>query len=118
MLLMKTISTCVWFGKSEHSYEYQIFSIDTVFRDVGGNFILCDHDALGEWNPLYIGQAHDLFNLLGNENLKEWMTRQGVTHIHVHLERDKDRREQEKADLIERFRPRLNRVSLHELGHD
>ena len=109
---MKTTSTCVWFGKSEKPYEYQIFAMNTVFRDIGGNFIFCDRDVLGEWNPLYIGSSDNLFDLLCKEKLKRWIVQQGATHIHAHLRKDERQREVEKLDLVERFHPRLNHVSF------
>ncbi|MDA7511580.1 hypothetical protein N8642_00155 [bacterium] len=110
---MKVISTCVWHGYSERAYEYQILPLEAEFQRMGGNFILCDRDVLGDWSPLYIGQTDDLCECLGALELKRWIREQGATYIHVHLVRHDVDRESEKADLISRFRPPLNRFMLN-----
>jgi hypothetical protein len=110
---MKVISTCVWHGHSERAYEYQILPLEAEFQQMGGNFILCDRDVLGDWSPLYIGQTDDLCERLGDLELKRWVREQGATYIHAHPNRHEADRESEKADLVSRFRPPLNRFKLN-----
>lgn len=103
------VLTCVWCGESEAAYEYQVFSVESVFRDIGGNYIFCERDALGEWDPVYIGQSENLYDGLGDRALRDWMIENGATHIHAHLNRVAKKRNSEMEDIVRRFSPRLNR---------
>ncbi len=106
---MNSVLTCVWCGETGTAYEYQVFSIDSVFRDIGGNYIFCERDAMGEWDPICIGQSENLFDCLGDQSLKDWMAENGATHIHARMNRKPDKRALEMEDLIRRFSPPLNR---------
>ena len=108
--VMNTVSTCVWYGESGKSYEYQIFSVESIFRDVGGNYILCDRDVMGDWDPLFIGEATNLFQHLGDSERQQWIRMQGVTHVHAHIGRDESQRLEESQDLLARFSPALNQT--------
>lgn len=110
---MNMISACVWYGHSEEAYHYQIFPLEVGFRDLGGNYILCYRDVLGDWSPFYIGQTDNLCQCLGDFELNQWVRQQGVAYIHAHLNRHDADRDSEMTDLVSRFLPPLNRLKLN-----
>ncbi len=95
---------CIWRGESGMVYEYRIYPLGTEFLEIGGNYIFCCRDAVGEWVPLQIGETADLSQLLGGEMTdRVWVPMEGATHIHARINRSESARLREQADLRSRF---------------
>lgn len=98
-----------WPGQSGQEYPYQIYSIDTTFRPLPGNYIYARQDENGNWIPVYVAQTRDMHQRLeGHEKLQE-AREAGATHIHVHFSQTgQAARCSEEHDLIERWAPQCN----------
>lgn len=104
---------CLWYGRSDEAYKFTVFRIDYVFQEIGGNFIFCDQDALGDWSPFYVGETDNLFERLEDLELKRWIRQQGVSHIHARPNPKESDRAREKEDLVVRYSPPLNGLRLN-----
>ncbi len=98
-----------WTGRSGMDYEYWVCPLDASFADIPGNFIYAAKDESGDWRPLYIAAADSLRKEIREHPGVALAIDSGATHLHVHLHEDSgSARENEKADLIARWRPPCN----------
>ncbi len=100
--------TCEWRGASERKYTYGIYSMDTVWNDVPGNYIFAKRTAPARWTAAYIGETDSLKNRLPNHNELPCVRRNGGTHIHAHVSSNAQSRLDEEADLMASFDPPCN----------
>ena len=103
--------TQTWEGKSGTKYTYEVYSLDTTWNDVPGNYIFAKRTPTG-WRPLYIGETSSLkgrLTPLTSHEKYACAKRLGMTHIHAHTSSlvQHVRRAEEK-DLVDRFTPACN----------
>ncbi len=98
-----------WPGKSGKNYQYEIYSLDTSFQPLAGNFIYARQNEDGTWVPIYIAQTRDLHQRLeGHVSLQDAMNN-GATHIHAHYcAVGQAARCSEERDLILAWQPVCN----------
>ena len=90
---------CIWTGDSGTEYEYKIYTIDTNWYDVPGNYIFAKETEPTSWTALYIGETESFKDRLPNHEKLPCVKRYGGTHIHAHINEDNDARLKEEADL-------------------
>ena len=96
--------TVVWTGKSGTKYTYRVYSLDTNWDDVPGNYIFAKRDST-RWTPIYIGETSSLKDRLPNHEKWPCAKRNGVTDIHAHVNSNgRLARVKEEADLKEAFK--------------
>jgi hypothetical protein len=99
--------TVNWPGKSGRMYAYEVYSINTDWKDVPGNYIFAKING-SSWKPVYIGQTDSFSNRLPNHEKRPCAERNGATHIHAHVNRDNQSRLNEEQDLINNWNPVCN----------
>ena len=90
--------TVVWTGNSATRYPYEVYTLDTVWNDVGGNYIFTRQTPTG-WVCIYIGQTQSFKDRIPNHEVWPCARRQGATHIHAHSNSNADARLREERDL-------------------
>jgi len=100
-----------WPGQSGKEYHYDIYSFDTSFRPLPGNYIYAKELPDGDWSPIYIAQTRDLHQRLeGHVKLQDAIDN-GATHLHAHYDTaGQAARCSEEHDLIQRWHPLCNDV--------
>ncbi len=101
--------TVNWPGASGTKYKYWVHSLDTTFKDQGGNYIFAKKTASGKWTPVYIGETESLSDRLPNHDKLPCVRRNGGTHIHAHTSGGQRERRAEEADLLANFNPPCNK---------
>jgi len=94
---------CKWTGKSGKEYIYNIYSIDTTWNDLAGNYIFAKKTNPNTWEPVYIGETESFKNRLPNHNELPCIRRNGGTHIHAHVNQDSQARLTEEQDLLVKY---------------
>jgi len=95
------------------SYNFDVFTPQTIWRDVAGIYIFCGVNREGRWEPLYIGQSSSLAERLATHERWSEAERLGATHIHVRAVPQEATRLELERQLIGYYQPRLN-VQLKE----
>ena len=103
------MATIDWEGASGRTYTYHIYSLDTPFSPVAGNYAFAKETSPGWWRPLYFGQTDDLKDRITSTHHK-WACakRNGMTHIHAHQNPNQSARLDEEQDLIAKWAPVCN----------
>ena len=98
---------CKWPISSFQKSEFDVFSLNTDWNDVGGIYIFC---YLGEeyWHALYIGQADSFKNRLSGHDRLDEAKRKGATHIHARTVAQQAQRNALEKQLIEYMQPTMN----------
>lgn len=98
-----------WPGHSGKQYHYTIYSLDTAFRPLPGNYIYARQEEDGRWIPIYIAQTRDLHQRLeGHVRLSDAVL-QGATAVHAHYDTTSQAaRCDEERDLVLLWRPVCN----------
>jgi hypothetical protein len=92
---------CIWTGASDTKYEFTIYSMDTDWNDVPGNYIYAKRSTEPSvWLAVYIGQTESFKERLPNHNELPCIKRNGGTHVHAHINRDEKARLAEEKDLL------------------
>jgi hypothetical protein len=91
---------CIWVGASGKNYEYEIYSMNTTWNDVPGNYIFAKETSPHRWVAVYIGETESFKDRLPNHNELSCIQRNGGTHIHVHVNSNKQARLDEETDLL------------------
>lgn len=91
---------CTWEGASGKKYEYGIYSMDTNWNDVAGNYIFAYESSPAKWTAVYIGETESFKDRLPNHNELSCIKRNGGTHIHAHVNANSEARLNEEADLL------------------
>lgn len=94
---------CKWTGKSGKEYMYNVYSIDTTWNDVAGNYIFAKKANSNTWSAVYIGETESFKDRLPNHNELPCIRRNGGTHIHVHVNQDSQARLTEEQDLLSNY---------------
>lgn len=104
-----TEQTILWSGVSGTKYKYWIYTIDTTFKDVPGNYIYVKETSKGYWSPIYIGETDSLKERLSNHEKMPCVKRHGGKHIHTHSSASNEEvRRAEEIDLISKWDPPCN----------
>jgi hypothetical protein len=91
---------CEWEGASGKKYEYDIYSMDTNWNDVAGNYIFAYESSPRKWMSVYMGETESFKDRLPNHNELPCIKRNGGTHVHAHLNTNSQARLDEEADLL------------------
>jgi len=97
------MATCIWIGKSGKKYEYEIYSMDTSWNDVAGNYIFARETSPGKWAPIYIGETESFKDRLPYHEQLPCILRNGGTHVHAHTNQDQKARLAEESDLLANY---------------
>ncbi len=87
-----------WKGKSGNSYPFKIYTKDSNFFKVDGNYIFAKETSTG-WDAVYIGEGNLKTRTKDNIYLK-CLEDNKFTHYHVHVNTNENKRKAEYADLI------------------
>ena len=91
--------TCKWRGESGEEYTYNIYAMDAVWADVGGNYIFAKQVG-GIWTQLYIGETQSFRDRLPTHEALPCVLRNSGTYIHAHMNTNSQARLDEESDLI------------------
>lgn len=98
-----------WEGQSGKQYQYEVFSLETSFQPLPGNFIYAYQSQEGGWVPLYIAQTRDLHQRLEGHVTMQDAVNNGATHLHAHYcSAGQAARCTEERDLVQRWQPICN----------
>lgn len=82
---MSNEGTAIFYGESGQEYEFNIYSSDTDFNNIGAVYIFCkasvDKDLDLILVPLYIGETGELGKRIANHEKWECVIFEGCTHI-------------------------------------
>jgi hypothetical protein len=92
--------TCNWEGASGKKYLYTIYSMNTEWNDVAGNYIFAYESSPHTWTAVYIGETESFKDRLPNHNELPCIKRSGGTHIHAHTNENSQARLEEEEDLL------------------
>ena len=103
------MATSIWTGASGRRYEYQVYSKNTTFRAVGGNYIFARPLSTGGYRGLYVGQTSNLAARITPDHHK-WACGElhGMSQVHVRLNASEASRLAEERDLLARMSPVCN----------
>ncbi len=98
-----------WPGQSGKEYSYEIYSLDTSFQPLPGNYIYAKQAEDGTWIPVYIAQTRDLHQRLEGHVRVDDAVQNGATHLHAHYcSAGQASRCSEERDLILLWKPVCN----------
>ena len=98
-----------WPGQSGKEYAYEIYSLDTDFQPLPGNYIYARQAEDGTWVPVYIAQTRDLHQRLEGHVHLDDAVQNGATHLHAHYcSAGQASRCSEERDLILHWQPVCN----------
>lgn len=84
---MPSEGTAFFYGESGNEYQFDIYSSDTNFRNIGAIYIFCKISVDKDLNlmivPLYIGETGELGKRIDNHEKWECVIFEGCTHICV-----------------------------------
>ena len=89
----------IWTGKSGTQYTFTIYSKDTIFDEIDGNYIFAKKTTK-VWYAVYIGEG-DLKTRTQDEEHLKCAEQKGFTHYHVHVTNNETARKFEETDLIQ-----------------
>jgi len=97
-----------WKGRSGQNYIYTVYSMNTSWNDVSGNYIFARRQG-NYWVAVYIGQTSSFQNRLPNHNELNCAKQHGATHIHAHVNSNGEQaRKAEETDLVLQNQPPCN----------
>jgi hypothetical protein len=98
-----------WPGQSGKEYPYEIYTLDTDFQPLPGNYIYARQAEDGTWVPVYIAQTRDLHQRLEGHVHLDDAVQNGATHLHAHYcSVGQASRCSEERDLILHWQPVCN----------
>lgn len=78
-------------GKSGKSYTFNIYILNTDFKDRGGLYLFTKY-VNSEHDPIYLGQTQDLSSRFTNHHKEKCITKHGATHVSIcRIENEKER---------------------------
>jgi hypothetical protein len=99
---------------------YTPFLMTGDWKDVGGNYafayVACCLVGLGQWVILYIGETESFQKRMPSHEVWPEAIGHGATHVLAHSNINTLARMSEERDLIEFYRPRLNKQHVPPLG--
>jgi hypothetical protein len=98
----------VWKGVDGSRYEFAEYAYDSDWTDSGGIYIFAARLPNGDWNPLFVGNAHSLEQRLQAHDKWPWAVRLGATGVLACAEPDDGKRRRAVAEMIARLKPPLN----------
>ena len=109
-------TTVTWYGKSNASYQFQLFPVGTIFYSVSGVYVACRWLPTGQVEALYVGEAQSLKDRLntGAKNHAGLLcaARKGMTHIGAIVVPDYAERLCIDTDLRHGLEPSCNKQSV------
>lgn len=90
------------------THEFNVYTPDTTWNDVGGVYIFSGVNAQNRWVALYVGQAESFRDRFSSHEQWEPATRHGATHIHARVIPEAGARDAVERELIQACQPRLN----------
>lgn len=103
-------------GVSGTRYEFQLYPFGTHFVKLPGVYIFTKRPPNSNWEPLYIGETHDLDNRVGSGLMQHHKVSmalsQGATHVGVIVVQGPEaNRLRVESDLCQAYSPVCNGVS-------
>lgn len=97
--------SCKWIGHSGLRYTYTVLKLPCTFHaGQVGNFIFARKSADGRWSPVFIGQGNLAIACTPINEQWECILSHRATHFHCHLNEQEQAREQERNDLLSRYK--------------
>jgi hypothetical protein len=106
---MAKVGDASFHGISRALYKFGVYTLDSSFRDdVGAVYIVCDTNAKGQHQPLYVGETKELG--LHLQNFDQWprLRQSGAKCICVHVDKTESSRRSTTSDLIAYYTPSYN----------
>jgi predicted GIY-YIG superfamily endonuclease len=104
---MSKITTENWEGISHKSYSFNVYTIDTSFKEIGAIYIFTKDDGRN-YTAIYIGETENLKEQFDNHERMDEILENGATKIHIHSDDVEKTRKLKEEDLIKRWKPLLN----------
>src|SRR5260221_7515045 len=97
------MATVTWMS---HVFEVNLHAAN--WNAVPGLYIFAATNSVGQWYPLYVGQAESLAGRIPSH--ERWMEalRLGATHVHAKVEQDAATRDLVEQALIRAYQPTFN----------
>lgn len=109
---MAKIGTLTLVGVSGTEYEFNIYHVGAVFKDIGGVYCFTEVDEDNRHTPIYIGITDNLSTRFNNHHKEECIEDEDATCICVYAEEDEDSRVAMEDDLIPAYDPPCNEHKL------
>jgi excinuclease UvrABC nuclease subunit len=97
------MNTVNWSG-----YQFNVYTENTDWHDVGGIYIFAGLNQQKQWVALYIGQADSFRNRIPSHEQLNPSGRLGATHIHALVVPSQIQRDAIERLLIQNHQPHLN----------
>jgi hypothetical protein len=79
------------------------------FRKIAGNVIFAKQTQIGEWIPVFVGEARNFDEGMADQEMQACEKSNGATDAHVHFNSpDEHYRKVEVDDLVARWKPMCN----------
>jgi len=106
---MGKVGDASFHGISRALYKFSVYTLDSSFRDdIGAVYIVCDTNAKGQHQPLYVGETIKLGVQLQNGDLWPRLRESGAKCICVHVDKAESSRKSAMTDLIAYYNPSYN----------
>lgn len=111
-MLSGRISTAFFEGASGERYRFEVYQMDTVFKQgLGGVYVIARRSKLKEGfdlEPLFIGEKEDIYFLQGYHPQQNCYLKHGANCKCIHIESNKKLREAMVEDLFDHYKPACN----------
>nr|WP_320050263.1 hypothetical protein [uncultured Desulfuromonas sp.] len=95
-------------GKSGQEYTFNVYPWGTLFKPLGGIYLVLKKLPNGNYDVIYVGQTGDFSERFDAHHKQHCFDRNGKTHIGIHQEGSEQRRLFKEADLIDNYNPICN----------
>jgi len=99
-------------GASGKEYDFDSYTLDTQFKDMGAVYIftrrIVDADGNGIHTFLYIGETGDLADTIANHEKWACVTQRNVNCICVHTDDNENSRKAKETDLLQAYETPCN----------
>ena len=113
----KSGERCKWIGQSGLRYTYTVMTLPcTIHAGQAGNFIFARKNPDGRWSPVFIGQGDLAVACTPINEQWECIISHRATHIHCHLNDPQQAREQERDDLLSRYKNAFTPYGCNPVG--
>lgn len=95
-------------GNSGKTYTFNLYKWGTEFKALGAVYAILKKTGDSNYRVLYIGQTEDLSERFDAHHKASCFSRNGVTHIAIHTDSNKNSRLNKEFDLVANYNPVCN----------
>jgi len=111
---MAKLGAIIFTGASGTKYNFDVYSIDTKFDDVGAVYFFTKRikkdgqDKYTHTKHIYVGQTGDLSERFEDHHKMPCIKKNGANCICIHVESNASKRTEIESDLIAAYKPVCN----------